>query len=742
MKISKKLFLGFAIVVILSLAVGGMGIAGMNLLNESALSMHEQQVVGLENLGHARNYISQSISELRTVTFMSFYNDMFGAIRAREAFEISAASFERYLSAAITIEELNVLYIPIVDEFRSYFLPDSRNIIELSISNIPDQTRMLDINALMARNMEIASRLEGLLDALTRAHSTIAAQTVHYNQVQQNIFMFMQVGALIVTIMLGLGMAFFITRSITKPVNEIVDVLNHVSNGNFNVNIRSNLPKDEIGELTRHVVNFVDIVRKLIDDINKLSHEFITIGDVEYRIDERKYNGAFKELVQEANGIVSGEINDVLPVIHVINQIASGDFDVTIHDMPGKKAVLPQAIRTVAATLNELYESVSELAKKSAQGDFKAHIDETKFSGKWAVLANELNSLMDAMAEPLADIERNVIIMSHGDFSHLDGEYHGTFGVLQKACNVVNDTTAALIKEISESLQKIANGNLTVTLKESYIGAYAPIETSIITILDNLNSTLAEVKSTVDQVSLGAEQISTSAMFLADGTAKQTASIMELSNSVNLIHDIAMKASNDATTASESSERIQEYIATGGSAVKSMEATMNKVKGSSEEIGKIIDVINNISFQTNLLALNASVEAARAGEHGRGFSVVADEVRSLASRSQQSTSDTSQIIEEDLNHVNEGLRTTKEVVESFGTITENVQGITRHITEIAKISGEQLVSISNINASVSEITEVIMDISAKAEESASASQELSSQAELLREKIAFFELRS
>ena len=592
---------------------------------------------------------------------------------------------------------------------------------------------------------EYLAAVAAVMDTIALLKESVEARTAPflvYSYASADLFSNLALLVSILFIIISILGVFIILRKIA-PINGLMNLVSDVSDGNMSVNIKQvNIPKDEIGVLTHYIANLVEVVRNIIDDLNKLHHEDIVNGDIEYRIDASKYKNTFRELMQRINDIMDAQADAMLPAIEAISMIAEGDFNITINDLPGKKMILPQSLREVVSKLNGLYKAISDLAEKAAMGNINAHIDSDKFSGNWAVLADKLNNLMDAVAEPLADIERNVTIMAKGDFSHLDGTYPGTFGVLQEACNLVNDTTSALIKEISETLEKIANGDLTVKLSEKYLGSYAPIETSINTILKSLNSTLSDVKATVEQVTQGAEQISTSAMVLAEATMKQTASIEELSSSVMLVHEKASKASNDATAASESSERIQQHVTTGGEAIKSMEATMNKVKSSSQDISKIIDVISNIAFQTNLLALNASVEAARAGEHGKGFSVVADEVRNLAVRSQQSTSDTSEIIQEDLNHVDEGLKTTSEVVASFGTIIANVQEISGHISEIAEISVEQLESISNINASVSELTAVVTDISATAEESASASQELSSQAELLREKVAFFKLKA
>ena len=482
------------------------------------------------------------------------------------------------------------------------------------------------------------------------------------------------------------------------------------------------------------------IMERILRDISTLTYEFNIEGDIDYRIDESHYEGAYLELIKDVNGIIDSQARDVLPLINIVSRIADGEFEVEVPDLAGKKIILTNAVKAIVRKLDELYQAVRELADRAAQGDLSVRIDTEKFSGSWALLASKLNNLLDAVDDPLGRIEDNIMLITKGDFTHLEGDFHGRFKQLQEICNIVNTTTYDYISEISAVLTLIASGDLTPKLRQEYVGSYQPIKKALETILLNLNETMSDVTSTVNNVASGAQQISTSSMSLAEGSQRQTASIQDLLSSVNRIQERSNKASENAQLASKSALDSRESVAAGNTAIISMAATMNKIKTSSESIAKIIDVITNIAFQTNLLALNASVEAARAGEHGKGFSVVADEVRSLAGRSQQSATETANIIGEDLSQVAEGQRSTQNVVESFEIISKSIDEISNLISEISSISTEQLESISAINVNVNEIANVVASTSATAEESASAAQELSATSDLLREKVAFFKL--
>jgi methyl-accepting chemotaxis protein len=527
-----------------------------------------------------------------------------------------------------------------------------------------------------------------------------------------------------------------------KPMDDLRSTVKDVAAGNMNINIdRSKITTDEIGMLATDVCHLTDAIKDILGELTKVNHEFNTNGDIEYRANAEKYQNSFRDVIESVNGILENQVKDVLGTLAVINNIADGEFNAQIDDLPGKKNILPQTLRTVTANLKELYGSMVHIAQNAANGNFDTQADETRFKGSWAEIIKTLNNLVKAVEEPLSLIEQNVISMSNGDFTPLKGEFKGKFDTVVAACNSTNKITLSYIDEIAKVLERVSQGDLTVSVRRDYIGSYAPIKSALTTILESLNKTMLSIQTATSQVLSGAEQINTGAMQLADGSARQTASIEELTASMQVIDQKAKQSAESATEASNRAEDSTTQAAQGDEVVKSMLASIDKVKESSGEISHIIKIISDIAFQTNLLALNAAVEAARAGEHGKGFSVVAEEVRSLAGRSQQSAGDTTVIIDANGNNTDNVLSDAKNVAESFATITENISQMSGIVTAILNMANDQAASIANVNDGIMEITKVVQDNSATAQESAAASQELNSQAEILSQLVAFFKLR-
>ena len=167
---------------------------------------------------------------------------------------------------------------------------------------------------------------------------------------------------------------------------------------------------------------------------------------------------------------------------------------------------------------------------------------------------------------------------------------------------------------------------------------------------------------------------------------------------------------------------------------------MQDISNSSKEVGKIISTIEDIAFQTNILALNAAVEAARAGEAGKGFAVVADEVRNLASKSDQAAKATKEMIEKTVVSIEDGANMMKQVTSAVETVLESAAKAVSSMSSVADAVQQQHVSISQITQGIDQISCVVQTNSATAEQSAAASEELSAQADMLKNLIQKFDL--
>jgi len=617
---------------------------------------------------------------------------------------------------------------------------------ELNLALI-DVARTGDVNAYVqaftvflndTTYMDFLISIEYLLDASRR--EMVAMVDVFTARTQFDLILaivsFLVIGLVCVVISIGLA------RPIKTSLNKLMDSATQIARGDLSMSLANN-GKDEFSVLLNSFAKTIDVLQGSINDIVLACRKYNIEGDIDYRIDASKYENSFNAIMQGVNDIIDGSVKDISTAINVTNQISDGNFDVAIADMPGKKIILPKSLRAITSNLQRLYESINYLTQSASDGKLDVGIDAESFKGNWGRLANELNGLVVAVAKPLSAIEASLVEMQKGNFAgaRITGEYKGIFDTVKTALNTTEAITLSYIEEIADTLSFVSKGDLTVTISREYIGSYAPIKEALHIILDSLNHTMSEITQATEQVVSGSEQIAQNAMQLADGATKQNHAIQELSEAVEVIHTKANQASTNANDANERAVRSEESAQVGGVAVQSLTDNMATIKKSSESISKIMGVINDIAFQTNLLALNAAVEAARAGEHGKGFSVVAEEVRTLAGRSQQSVGDTAAIIDEDTQSVGKGLKATGEVVESFDTIRRDISQISGIVSQITSLSGEQLESIANVNSNVSEIARVVTNNSATAEESAAASQELNAQAEMLKKMLSFFKLR-
>ena len=251
-----------------------------------------------------------------------------------------------------------------------------------------------------------------------------------------------------------------------------------------------------------------------------------------------------------------------------------------------------------------------------------------------------------------------------------------------------------------------------------------------------LRQIAAEMGDGAEQVAAAASQVSSSSQSLAQGSSEQAASIEQTSASTEEINSMSQKNAENSKVAADNMVEAAQRIDEANRNLGQMVTSMNEINASSEKIGKIIKVIDEIAFQTNILALNAAVEAARAGEAGMGFAVVADEVRNLAQRCAQAAKDTAGLIEESISKSNDGKTKLGLVATAVGSITDSATKVKTLVDEVKLGSEEQARGIEQVAKAITQMEKVTQTTAANAEESASASEELSAQSDTLRAIVA------
>jgi methyl-accepting chemotaxis protein len=260
-------------------------------------------------------------------------------------------------------------------------------------------------------------------------------------------------------------------------------------------------------------------------------------------------------------------------------------------------------------------------------------------------------------------------------------------------------------------------------------------------LLDATNATLSQINAVSAQVSVGAKQIADGAQTLAAGSTEQAASIQELSTAIGEVAEQTRKNVEMSARAAHISNDMRAKAEEGTRQMNYMMDAVREISTSSQDIGKVIKVIDDIAFQTNILALNAAVEAARAGAAGKGFGVVADEVRNLAARSAEAAKNTSSLIENSISKAEMGVKIAGETADALEAIIAGVNETAEIVHNIAGASEQQSYAIGQINTGIEQVAGVVQQNSATAEESAASSEEMSGQAEVMAGLVSQFKLR-
>lgn len=347
-----------------------------------------------------------------------------------------------------------------------------------------------------------------------------------------------------------------------------------------------------------------------------------------------------------------------------------------------------------------------------------------------------------SITRPIIATTQRIELLAEGDLSSPVPFVKGHDEV--KRLSVALDNTVeelrSYIGDLTRMLTDMANNDFTATKSADYKGEFIPIEQALKNISVSLNQTLSVIRVSTDQVNSGAQQIAVSAQSLAAGATEQASSVEQLSASIRQVAQRDEKNMEYIKAASRNMRQADVKVQESEGQMLLLSDAMKKISASSEQIGHITKVIEEIAFQTNILALNASIEAARAGSAGKGFAVVADEVRNLAAKSAEAARQTATLIQDSTLAVAQGTDIAEKISGMLTEVADNARLVSGSIGMVEEAASEQATAIVQITAGVGQVSAVVELNASTAEESSAASEELSSLVATLQEEMDRFKL--
>ena len=498
---------------------------------------------------------------------------------------------------------------------------------------------------------------------------------------------------LVVVGLLMLGVIFVVLRQSLHSLMQLAVTMKRiVSSGDLS----QRAPTDSVTEVKLVAIEFNQLIEQMDKVVGETETVLSALGDGAF--DKRvaqSYPGKLGDLAQAVNGAIQQVTATVINIDHVMKSFADGQFGTKVNEDSAKgafKQILTQA-KVASGFLSTTINDINAVMHHMNEGDFNARV-QADARGDLQQLKATINTSMDRLAMAMNGITHIVMAQAEGDLTkECTADFHGQLKDLQSAINA----SAAKLKEV-----------IAVSMQVSHV-----------------------VSDAAEQVSYGSRDIS-------GRVQEQAASLEETSATMNQMSAAVQANTANARKVAELTNHVQGQAKDGVQVMQQTISAMQSIKESSSKISDIVSIIDSIAFQTNLLALNAAVEAARAGEHGRGFAVVASEVRTLAGKSADAAKDIKALINDSVSRIENGTQLADKSGEMLHGIAGSIVQVAGMIEQIANASNEQSVGIGQVHLAIADIDKVTQENAALVEETTASAESLSTEANNLRNNMAFF----
>lgn len=351
-------------------------------------------------------------------------------------------------------------------------------------------------------------------------------------------------------------------------------------------------------------------------------------------------------------------------------------------------------------------------------------------------------SIARGIARPLKELGKRFATFATGDLSSAFPTTNADDEVsdMIKQANDMAENLNVIINDAGELLGKMAEGNYAIKtqIPDRYTGDFSRLLEAMRNMREQMTTTLEAISEASEQVAAGSNHIADAGQALAEGSTEQASAVQELHASIVNIAETAEKSMQNAEDSYQQARHYADDAEKSRHQMEAMLVAMERINQTSNKIGNIISEIESIASQTNLLSLNASIEAARAGDAGRGFAVVADQIRDLADQSAKAAISTRELIEGSLQEIAEGSQAAQQASTSILSVVEGMKCIAETSKELSLMAETQAEAMREAEKGVNQISGVVQNNAATAQESSATSEELSAQTIALNEHISKF----